>query len=204
MIFKSYLNRACTFHVGPLSVLLLSLSLIVCQPSLAQTTQMGNLTLPDGSKFKTTLYNLKLLGALKTEHKLPYYILSGVGCQECDANRSIYIHSPSDGPMKNEGEQRRFLYPGKETNYEDGTLWYEARTFFGECITAHPNSVVWFERSLGDDKQWHEDVFLVEVKGDRLLTDRFQRELPKVGEAETAVRTGHCHEVPGINRPSEP
>jgi hypothetical protein len=195
-------NRAFMFHIGAFWVLLSSL--IICQPFFAQTSQTGSLTLPGGSKFKTTLYELKLIGTLRTEHKLPYYVLSGVGCQECDANRSIYIHSPSDGPMKNEGEQRRFLYPGKETNYEDGTLWYEARMFFGECLAAHPNSVVWFERSRGDDKQWREDVLLAEVKGDRLVTERVQRELPKVSEAEDAVRAGHCHEVPGIKRSSEP
>jgi len=106
--------------------------------------------------------------------------------------------------MKNEGEQRRFLYSGRETDYEDGALWYEARTFFGECIAAHPNSVVWFERSLDDDKHWREDVLVAEVKRDRLWTERFQRELPKVSEAEAAVRTGHCHEVSGVNRYSEP
>src|SRR5690348_1105894 len=61
---------------------------------------MGILDLPNGSKFQTTLYGLAVMGRLHATNKLPYYVLSGVGCQECDANVSIYIHSPSDGPMK--------------------------------------------------------------------------------------------------------
>src|SRR5882672_8393421 len=81
----------------------------------------GSLDLPDGSKFKTSLYELKVIGQLKTEYKLPYHILSGRGCQECDEHTSIYIHSPSDGPMKGEAGEPRFTYPGRETNYEDGS-----------------------------------------------------------------------------------
>jgi hypothetical protein len=74
--------------------------------------QTGVLTLPDGSKFKTALYGMKVIGQLRTTKKAPYFILSGTTCTECDENISIYIHSPSDGAMKNEGEQRRFAYSG--------------------------------------------------------------------------------------------
>ncbi len=73
---------------------------------------MGVLDLPDGSKFQTNLYDMKVIGPLRTVHKLPYYVMSGVGCQECDANMSIYIHSPSDGPMEDEGSQPRFDLSG--------------------------------------------------------------------------------------------
>lgn len=132
---------------------------------LTSDDRVGVLKLPDGSQFKTALYEMKTIGRLRTDKKLPYFILSGRTCTECDENTSIYIHSPSDGPMKNEAEQRRFLYPGKETNYEDGSTLYEGRMFFGDCLASHPNAVVWFERSLGDDKKWHEDVLLAEVKG---------------------------------------
>jgi hypothetical protein len=81
---------------------------------------------------------MKVVGRLKTEHKLPYYILSGFGCYGCDANRSIYIHSPSDGPMKNEGEQPRFSYPGKEMDYQDASLVYEAKMFLAIALPGIP------------------------------------------------------------------
>jgi hypothetical protein len=55
---------------------------------------------------------MKVIGQLRTTKKAPYFILSGTTCTECDENISIYIHSPSDGAMKNEGEQRRFAYSG--------------------------------------------------------------------------------------------
>jgi hypothetical protein len=78
----------------------------------ASDNVLATLTLPDGSKFRTTLYELNVIGQLRTAKKILYFILSGRGCDECDANTSIYIHSPSDGAMKNKGEQPRFPYPG--------------------------------------------------------------------------------------------
>jgi hypothetical protein len=178
--------------------------LILCQSSRADNNDTGTIKLPDGSRFKTTLYRLRVIGQLKTTQKLPYYILSGFGCQECDANRSIYIHSPSNGPMKNEGEQPRFEYPGKETDYQDGSLVSQARMFFGDCLADHPNAAVWFERGLGDDKKWHEDILVLGVRRDELVKEELPADPPKLSEVQNAVRGGRCHELPGIDRPSEP
>ena len=164
----------------------------------------GILSLPDGSKFKTTLYNMKVIGQLRTRKKLPYFILSGTTCTECDENTSIYIHSPSDGPMKNEAEQRRFPYPGRQTDYETGQPDYESRMFMGDCLATHPNAVISFEHGIGDDKKWHSGVFVAEVKNDTLLVSRLHRQLPKVTEVQEAVRNGKCQELPGMDGQSEP
>jgi hypothetical protein len=162
------------------------------------------LNLPDGSKFKTTLYSMKVIGQLRTTKKVPYFILSGTTCTECDENISIYIHSPSDGPMKNEAEQGRFAYPGRETDHESGQPVYEAKMFFGNCLAAHLNAVIWFERGLGEDKKWHSGISVAEVKGDTLLVGELHEQLPKLTEVQDAIRNGNCRELPGIDRPSEP
>src|ERR1017187_7324463 len=52
--------------------------LILCQSSRADNNDTGTIKLPDGSRFKTTLYRLRVIGQLKTTQKLPYYILSAV------------------------------------------------------------------------------------------------------------------------------
>ncbi len=175
-------------------------------PNTSQTEEgLGVLVLPDGSRFKTTLYELKVIGQLKTTRKLPYYILSGQSCPKgCDANTSIYIHSPSDGPMKDSSAQRRFFYPGLETYYKDDTPIYQARMFYGDCAGGHPNAALWFQRFFGDDKQWHPSVFAAWVTGDVLTSDELHGAVPDIKEAEQAVRAGRCREVPGIDRTSEP
>ncbi|MGH9546089.1 MAG: hypothetical protein ACRD23_12845 [Terriglobales bacterium] len=195
--------------VAILSVLSASMHLLLAQEQrtedkVTSPSQFGVLTLSDGSKFKTTLYDLKVIGKLGTKKKLPYYILSGVGCNGCDANTSVYIHSPSDGPMKNEGEQTRFSYPGSETDYQSGQIVSEARMLYGDCLSSHPNAVVWFYRTLGDDKRWHNGVLVAEVKDDRLVTTELHGELPKPEDAEIGLRTGECSELPGIASYSEP
>jgi hypothetical protein len=166
---------------------------------------VGILILPDGSKFKTTLYGVKVIGELKTARKLPYYILSGIGCNGCDARTSLYIHSPSDGPMKNEGEQRRFYYPGRELDYQQNRkLIYRGRVFLGGCISGYPDAIAWFEKFVGEDKRWHSDVVVAKVNSDNLVVKRIDREMPSVSEAEMSVRRGQCHEISGTTRFSEP
>lgn len=165
---------------------------------------MGTLTLPDGSKFKTTLYNMKVVGQLRTTKKLPYFVLSGTTCTECDESISIYIYSPSDGPMKNEAEQPRYAYPGRETDYETGKPVYEARVFWGDCLSTHPNAVIWFERGIGDDKKWHSGVRVAEVKNGALVVSRLRGQPPKLADVQEAVQHGQCQELRGIDGPGEP
>jgi hypothetical protein len=164
----------------------------------------GDLTLPDGSKFRTTLYELKVIGQLPTAKKLPYFILSGRGCYDCDANTSIYVHSPSDGPMKNEGKQPRFPYPGRLRDNEADQLVYESRMFYGSCLPDHPNAVVWFERGLGEDNKWHDGVQVAEVKNDKLVRTETEINLPRITDTQSAIRDGRCYELPGIDGHSEP
>lgn len=191
-----------------LTVLGTTVHLLLAQKEHAEgrpaSPRFGIVTLSDGSKFQTTLYDLKVIGKLRTKQKLPYYILSGVKCNNCDASTSIYIHSPSDGPMKNEGEQTRFSYPGSKTDYQTGQIVSEARMVFGDCLSAHSNAVVWFNRTLGDDKKWHDGVSIVEVKEDRLITTDAQGELPTLKDTEVSIRTGLCHELPGKAGYTEP
>jgi hypothetical protein len=170
---------------------------------LAQN-QGGVLVLDDGSKFQTTLYHLKIIGRLTAVKKNPYFIMSGVGCDECDANTAIYVHSPSDGPMKNEGQQDRFMYPGRESDYENGELVYEGRMFFGDCVQGHPNALVSFDRFLTQDKTWGRSVTMVEVKADALTVSQLNTNLPDTTVTLANVQSHRCTEIMGLDRSSEP
>jgi hypothetical protein len=155
----------------------------------------GILDLPNGSKFQTTLYDLAVIGQLHTTHKLPYYVLSGIGCDECDANVSIYVHSPSNGPMKDEGTQPRFDYPGRTISREDHTVTSETRVFLGSCAVGHPDAVIWFEHYIGDDHKWHRSVSLAEVKDDRLDVIEPKTDIPTLSEMEAHIRKSQCREL---------
>lgn len=156
---------------------------------------MGVLDLPNGLKFQTRLYDLTAMGQLRTNRKVSYYVLSGVGCHGCDANVSIYIHSPSDGPMKDEGTQPRFDYPGRTISRAGHTVASETRVFLGNCGAGHPDAVIWFERYVGDDNKWHRSVLVAEVKGDSLAVIESKNRVPSLSEAERDSRKSQCREL---------
>lgn len=182
------------------------LGVAACLASCSQNGEhrIGTLDLANGSKFQTALFDLKVIGELQTVHKLPYYVLSGVGCEECDANTSIYIHSPSDGPMKNEGTQPRFNYPGREFSREDHSVISTTRMFLGDCAPTYPNAVMWFQHTIGSDRQWHDSVLVAAVRQDRLVDEVPKAMVPTIGEAEAAVRESRCRELPGVDQWEEP
>ena len=201
VVFLSSCNRSSSSPAAPVHP---SAPHPESRSAVSEENRTGTLDFPGGSKFQTTLYDLKVIGQLRTVQKLPYYVLSGVGCQECDANVSVYIHSPSDGPMKDEGTQPRFDYPGRVISREDKSVISETRMFLGNCLVGHPNAVVWFERWLGDDKQWHKSVSLAEVRDDHLVLDEPKANAPRPGEAEDSVRKLGCRELSGVNQWNEP
>jgi hypothetical protein len=163
------------------------------------------LVLKDGQRFQTTIFDVRVLGMLRTARKAPYLVLGGRSCNQCDANTTIYIHSPSDGPMQNEAKQTRYTYPGHEVSYENGPIAvYEARTFIGNCLPGHDNSVVWHQRSRARDGNWVPSVFIVSVKSDSLASIELDHAIPPLSLTLQQVSAGECFEVEGIEQGTEP
>ncbi|MFV5691053.1 hypothetical protein ACM55K_03405 [Flavobacterium sp. LT1R49] len=60
----------------------------------------GNkLVFKNGQTFETNLFELQFIGQVSFSNKVPFLIFSGRDCNECDANISIYINSPSNGKL---------------------------------------------------------------------------------------------------------
>jgi hypothetical protein len=165
----------------------------------------GVLVLKDGTRFQTTLFDVRVLGILRTERKAPFLVLEGHGCTECDANTSIYIHSPSDGAMRGEATQPRYSYPGREVSYEDNkTVVYEARTFLGKCLPGNEDAIIWYERGRTKAGGWESGVLVVSVRKDTLSERRLGKPLPSVSQSVSRVLTHECQELAGVERSSEP
>jgi len=163
------------------------------------------LVFKDGSRFQTTLFEVRVLGILRAERKTSFLVLGGRGCTECDANTSLYIHSPSDGAMRGEATQPRYSYPGREVSYEDNkTVLYEARTFLGNCLPGNDNAVIWYERGRTKGGAWEAGVFVVSVRKDKLTELRLAKSLPSVSQSVDRVAARQCRELGGVERSSEP
>jgi len=157
----------------------------------------------NGKKLETKLYAVKVISTLSAKSRAPFLIISGRGCRGCDANISLYFHSPDDGPMKGEAYQPRYSYPGKEFYYMDGKLLSEHRFFFGECLSNMAEAAVWFQNDFDEGKE-KKFVFIVYVDEDTLIEQSIEYDLPNIEDTLNLVREGKCHEIEGEDRTSEP
>jgi hypothetical protein len=80
-------------------------------------------------------------------NKTPFLIFSGRDCDECDANISIYIHSPSNGHLKIENGENRYGFPGSERDFENKNILYKARAFYGQVLPGI-RGVIWYQKQL--------------------------------------------------------
>jgi hypothetical protein len=172
------------------------------------------LVFEDGTRFETTLYDVRVLGALRTTWKAPYLILAGRSCGACGANTAIYIHSVSDGPMQDGGHQEHYSYPGRVLAPEQHTdqglfreapmaVIYEARTFIGDCLPKYDNAVIWFQRHRTERGTWEPGVFIASIRQDELRVVHLPKPLPPVSEALERITAGRCRELPGVDMGAE-
>lgn len=153
-----------------------------------------------GKVFETNLFEIEFIGQLQCTQRADFLILAGRQCEECDANISIYIHSPSDGPLQDEAFQPRYGFPGKEFYYVDNRLIHESRTFWGEVLPKR-FGVIWFQKQLTDKNEWVESVFLAELLNDKIETKVVKASL---NHLVTQVKKGTAWEIKGRDKTSEP
>ena len=78
--------------------------------------------LKNGKEVKTEIFELKFLGQIRADLNSTYLILSGRPCDFCDANVSIYIHSPSQEDKSLNKNSPSYSFPGKLYYYLDNSL----------------------------------------------------------------------------------
>ncbi len=177
----------------------------VCVPSWSQKFDGlkidGNkIVFNDGYTFQTNIYDLGFIGQLKALKKKPFLILTGVQCDSCDASVSIYIVSPSDGPLKTEDKQTRYGLPGRVRAYDTDELIYEGRAFWGEVIP-EKFGVIWFQKELNEKKEWVESVFFAELVNDNLNAQFIKADIKLT---LSQVDLGKAWEIEGGDMTSEP
>jgi hypothetical protein len=156
----------------------------------------------NGKEYNTRLYQLKYIGQIANPNKAPFLIFSGRDCDECDANISIYVHSPSNGTLEVANGENRYDYPGTERDIEDKSLLYMARAFYGEILPGI-NGVIWYSDQLMQNNIWQKSLFIVNlnngVKKEKILKDSGQ-----LKESLVLLKQGLCKEIKGIDYTSEP
>ena len=152
----------------------------------------------NGVRFQSGVYQARFLGLLPST-SIPYVVLSGRGCTDCDANIAIYVLSPV-GPPVNEATTRRFWYPGHETDMQ-GQPVRSSRAFIGRCLPHSDEALIWYD-SVYIEGQWHESLTYLHVAGDSVSFEL--RPVPALKSTLQFVGHGSCREIAGIEQTSEP
>ena len=162
----------------------------------------GKLVFKNGRTLDTKLFELAFIGQISLDNKSPYFILSGRDCNECDANISIYIHSPNDGQLKVDHGQNRFQYPGMEKDYETESVLYISRAFYGQVLE-NIKGVIWYENKLLKNGKMGRSVFLLHINNGS-LKDTTYDDNGKLRETINLLKKGKCSEITGRQYTSEP
>jgi len=166
----------------------------------AGEAQYTTLDYGEGNHFQTRLYDALLLGQLPAAGKEPYLVFSGRSCIECDENTSVYVHSPSDGPMKGKGLDARSTYPGNYYAYDTGELVARVRMFIGRCTDPSREAAVWFVHEKLDNGSWRDRVFVTYVMDGKLNDTQAAAPVPAIGVAKAAAAKGLCRQIPPVRK----
>jgi hypothetical protein len=178
----------------------------------AQSSAQGNwnfksvsgsiINFDNGNAFNTHLHELKYIGQIQNGNRSPFFIFSGRDCDECDANISIYIHSPINGKLSIEYGKNRYQYPGKERNIEDNSLTYKGRAFYGQVLK-NTIGVIWFEEQLMENNSWEKSTYLVKIINGKKKEISYKNST-QLTETLQLLKQGLCKEIKGIDYTSEP
>lgn len=157
----------------------------------------------EGPVFDTELQELEYIGQVDIDKKAPFLIYSGRDCDECDANIAIYFHSPRSGQLNVSNGENRYAYPGKERDYENGSLLYEARAFYGEVFNG-VEGVVWFQKTLMEDNTFQNSIYLAKIDGEKIVTEEVENLDKRLNETLALNKAGKNKEIKGKEYTSEP
>ncbi|GAB3932849.1 hypothetical protein [Mucilaginibacter myungsuensis] len=153
----------------------------------------------NNKSFTTNLYDLEYIGQLSAGTKAPFLILAGRQCKECDANISIYVWSPDDGPMKGEAEQVRYSYPGGMTDIVNGSTVFESRMFYGKCLPGNADQVIWLQKDLIEGSGYKYSKITLSV-----VNGQVQEEIKVIDVSTFENDLPKCKELPGVTTTEEP
>lgn len=163
----------------------------------AQTLEFKN-----GKSYKTDLYDLKFIGQVANNHKAPFLIFSGRDCFECDANISIYIHSPANGHLNVQNGENRYGFPGTVKDYENNQPISKSRVFYGQVLPGI-KGVIWYQEELTTKNTWQKLTFLVNLNNGTKKETKTQGE-EKLKLTQQLLAQSLCKEIKGMNIISEP
>jgi hypothetical protein len=156
----------------------------------------STLVLADGRSFVPGLYQLRAHAVLGKSLR-PFLVLSGFGCDDCDAVRSVYLLRFGERLDWNKQPWPPvFAYPGT-TNDTDNQPIARSRLFYGQCGADSSYLVIQFAHTQGRGSTWADSTHIAELRGDSIITKSSGYNRSSLDLALAQVGKSVCHEIPG-------
>lgn len=173
-------------------------------PRLMRWTQpSGGSPTPDvivfrnGRELNTGIYESRFIGLLPRAGAVPYLILGGFDCTNCDAERDVFLVSPLGGPVRDSQPKIGYLAPGAAWSEDpsDTVPDVTARMFIGRCLAAVPMGVVWYASVQVDSNTRQRRVRIIAPHGAVLDTLDTLEESGQLNTTMRLVNETACREV---------
>jgi len=130
--------------------------------------------------------------------------LSGFGCDDCDAVRSVYVLRFGEHLNWNKKPWPPvFAYPGTVHDTENKPM-ARSRLFFGRCRDDSAIGVIQFAHVLSRGGRWVDSTHVATLRGDSVATASLTYSSQELEGALARVNRGICREVPGDDHQVEP
>lgn len=159
---------------------------------------------------KTKLEGLSLIGTLKSDllpnlkkgdHPkgvdLPFFLLSASECTNC-SNKFVFLFR-ADGR-----ESRKLVFPGRIRDYRNNQLVFEARAFYGKCLSGSSDVYVIFQNEKIKRRRFLQpSVYVFQPLNGRMEEKMVVSGRPGIHQVLAKVRNKSCFEIQGFDRKSE-
>ncbi len=151
---------------------------------------------------KTAIFEIEPLGVIQNNAD-PYLILAGLPCETCKNNKSVFMIRADDGSSRH-GTALTIHYPGVVKDREKGAVLHRSRAFFGKCLPSKNEGLFIFQEEKVDRRRFlQHSVFVAEIQGDKIKEELIaSRRLPSINNALKLVKSKHCQEIKGTERPT--
>jgi hypothetical protein len=161
----------------------------------------------NGREIDTGRWDTEVLAVFSTRRGIPYLVLLGSGCTECDAmGRDVYMKTPLDLPIPHSGRIAGLfpaagIYRGVWGEREDwpDSIASDSRAFLGACLSPHGEDYVVFER-YRSRTGWRTATGTGSVVGDTVLEAHLDNSWAPLDSVVARTATGACKELPRLEQ----
>ena len=176
-----------------MTLLLTGLVAPICaqQPLHIRSVSDSVIVLSDGRRWEPGLHLIRHIYTLRQPRGVPFFVLLGVGCTECDALYEIHILRAG---QNQDSVHAGFAAPGRAFEMGMDSAYAFRRQFFGHCLASAADAAVQFAHEQGPDSVWVDSIRTVTPSRDSVVVRDYARTDSLERHVLSFVSSGACHE----------